>query len=283
MLIPAKTCHLRPRLLLAVALGCCLGSRLPGVTLTTGLVGYWRFDEGSGTALADASGTGNHGTLVNGPAWTTGHSGGGLAFNGTNQRVQISSPVALPTGNAARTVAVWVMLSGEVVTGGVNRYQSLVSWGTPLSNTSLFSVERGADVHPDRIFALGWNDDANSNTAGAFPLNSWAHIAVTFDGTTVNFFVNGVADGSASRTYNTVLNASGLVIGNVDANDGWHLGLKGVLDELYIYDRALSPAEIGQLMAAPIPEPAAWTVLAGLGALGFAAHWHRRQSCRSGA
>src|ERR1019366_5109600 len=57
---------------------------------TTGLVGWWKLDDGSGTSAADSSGTGNTGTLTNGPAWTTGGmNNGALSFNGTNSYVSI--------------------------------------------------------------------------------------------------------------------------------------------------------------------------------------------------
>jgi len=48
--------------------------------ITTGMVGHWKFDEGSGTSAVDSSGNNNTGTLTNGPTWTTGKIGGGLSF-----------------------------------------------------------------------------------------------------------------------------------------------------------------------------------------------------------
>jgi hypothetical protein len=49
-----------------------------------GLVGWWKFDEGSGTVAYDSSGNGNDGNLTNGPTWTTGKIGGALSFDGVN-------------------------------------------------------------------------------------------------------------------------------------------------------------------------------------------------------
>jgi hypothetical protein len=50
--------------------------------ITTGLVGHWKFDEGSGITAGDSSGNNNTGTLTNGPTWTTGKLGGALSFDG---------------------------------------------------------------------------------------------------------------------------------------------------------------------------------------------------------
>ena len=59
--------------------------------ITTGLVGWWKFDEGSGTAAGDSSGNNNTGTLTNGPTWTTGKIGGALG----EHRVKVGHEVLL--------------------------------------------------------------------------------------------------------------------------------------------------------------------------------------------
>lgn len=255
-----------------------LWSAAPAQTLLTGLVGYWNFDDGSGTVLVDRSGNANHGTLLNSPAWTSsGRFGSALTFDGTDQSVQVASPVGLPTGNGARTVAAWVNLAGEVATSGTNRFQSLVSWGTPLADAQLFSLERAAAGSYARLYVTGWNNDAAGATTDALPLGEWVHVAVTFDGSTLRFYRNGLADGLTAASYSTTLGAAGLLIGNIAANDGWHVGLNGRLDELYVYNRALSASEIGTLMSAPVPEPASAAVGVALGAFAVVA-WCRRHT-----
>jgi hypothetical protein len=59
-----------------------VGTDLNLANFARGLVGYWKFDEGSGTTANDSSGYGNNGTLYNSPTWTTGKVGGALSFNG---------------------------------------------------------------------------------------------------------------------------------------------------------------------------------------------------------
>ncbi len=99
--------------------------------LTTGLVGYWKLDEGSGATATDSSGTGNTGSLVNGPAWTTGKIGGALAFDGVSQSVTI--PQAASLNAYPLTVAVWMKTTPTSGLGGlVNKYWpgSLNGWTT---------------------------------------------------------------------------------------------------------------------------------------------------------
>ena len=62
---------------------------------TNGLVGYWNFDEGTGTTAADSSGSGNNGTLVNGSTWTAGKVGNGaLQFDGVDDSVNAGTDSA---------------------------------------------------------------------------------------------------------------------------------------------------------------------------------------------
>src|SRR3989338_5343069 len=70
-----------------------LGS--PAQAQTSGLVGYWTFDEGAGTTANDSSGNNNTGTLTNGPTWTTGKIGQALNFDGVNDYVDLGFPSAL--------------------------------------------------------------------------------------------------------------------------------------------------------------------------------------------
>src|SRR3990167_8862308 len=75
---------------------------------TSGLVGYWNFDEGSGATVADSSGNGNNGTLSGGPTWVTGKVGSGaLSFDGTNDYINIPSS-ALYDFAGDFTVSAWV-------------------------------------------------------------------------------------------------------------------------------------------------------------------------------
>ncbi|MBU6320943.1 hypothetical protein KGO04_00145 [Patescibacteria group bacterium] len=77
-----------------------------------GLVGYWNFDEGSGTVAHDRSGQGNNGTLVNAPTWVKGKVNGALSFNGTNQCVDAGNASSLNVSAATGMAAcAWLYLN----------------------------------------------------------------------------------------------------------------------------------------------------------------------------
>lgn len=88
-----------------------------------------------------------------------------------------------------------------------------------------------------------------SGTTNA-PLNAWTHLAATYDGTTQRLYVNGVQ--VASKSVNGSIKVSTGVLrfgGNGTWNDEWFAGL---LDELRVYNRALSATEIQADMARPV-------------------------------
>ena len=73
----------------------------------SGLVAYWKFDEGSGTTAADSSGNGNTGTLINGPLWTAGRVGNALFFDGIDDNVTVLDSTSLHLSSSF-TLSAWV-------------------------------------------------------------------------------------------------------------------------------------------------------------------------------
>src|SRR3989344_7084668 len=74
---------------------------------TSGLIGYWNFDDGTGTTVADTSGNGINGTLTNAPTWIVGKVGSGaLQFTGTNY-VSVPNSAAL-SGGSGISISFWV-------------------------------------------------------------------------------------------------------------------------------------------------------------------------------
>ena len=74
---------------------------------TSGLVGHWTFDEGSGTTANDSSGNNNTGTLTNGPTWTTGKIGQALNFGGPNDYVGAGN-IAVTNAQTKLTWSFWL-------------------------------------------------------------------------------------------------------------------------------------------------------------------------------
>ena len=91
--------------------------------------------------------------------------------------------------------------------------------------------------------------DIISNGPAPLPLNTWTHLAVTYDGTTLRLFVNGVQTSNKATTGALVTSTRPLRIGG---NAVWGEHFAGVIDEVRIYNRALTAAEIAADMTTPV-------------------------------
>lgn len=211
---------------------------------TVGLEAYWRFDEGVGTNAADSSGRQRPATLMGGAQWTTGRVGSfALSLAGGTQFAQTTTAVV----NTSRpySVTAWVQLS--VVDAN---YRTAVGIdGTMVS--AFFLQFRPDSATPGFAFAALPSDAPAAATAIArartSPLaNTWYHVAGVFDGANVKLYLNGALQDT--QPYATPWIATGSTsIGRSrysGANaDPW----QGFIDDVHIFSRALSDAEIGLL------------------------------------
>ncbi len=200
--------------------------------LSNGLVGYWKFDENTGTTTLDSSGNNNTAIFGSGssaPAWTTGKYGVGLSFNAANKTI-------LSTGYTGQlndfTISLWFKDDG-----------------------SAQSFERLADKNYGTGFWLGRNgSSANSwgggieegsspyGIYGTFPDNQWNHMVSIRRGTTHELYANGVLVAS-NNVSASPLDTTPLNFGNGPTSQA----LGGILDEVRLYNRALSPTEVSAL------------------------------------
>ena len=123
--------------------------------LQNGLVGYWPFNEGTGTAAMDSSGDGNTGILLNGPTWSSGKSGLALAFDGTNDYVEIPHAQSLNLSTAL-TVSVWINNETLMDPGlSQDQYRIIASKGWPIDGGSWSLAWRANDA--SLFFFVGRN------------------------------------------------------------------------------------------------------------------------------
>jgi len=196
-----------------------------------GLVGYWSFDEGSGTIAYDRSGNNNNGTLINGPTWqdeSNCKKGKCLSFDGVNDYVSYGSN-KIPTGDAPKTISTWVKTS----TSGP---QVVVGFGNTVSNQEFsLGFEIGGDSRGIWLDYLG-----SGCMSGIFGTSGeWANIAVTYESSNVALYLNGKLIKTCVKYLST--GNSYRTIGTRIGNSWW---LNGSVDEVRIYNRALSDAEI---------------------------------------
>ncbi|MBO6719225.1 MAG: tandem-95 repeat protein [Rhizobiaceae bacterium] len=202
-------------------------------SVTNGLVAYFAF-EGN----ADDSVTGSVGTLFNTPVFGAGQSGAAVEFDHFDYVRVNDLADDLPTGSSARTVSFWVNPASLLNQSGEN----IVSWGSGLTNNARFSILQ----YGDSLYLIGQNNDHHM---GAVLTGGWQHITVTYENTTLKLFSNGTEVYSATiPPFNTSANALMIGKNTFDRNDEYW---DGKIDDLRIYDRVLSPAEIQSLAGQP--------------------------------
>jgi hypothetical protein len=235
-----------------------------------GLVAYWPLDEGQGTIVKDRSGNGNDGVIEGGALWTTGTLYRALAFNGGNALVRCPH---IPFDNRSFTHVLWISpsLSGDS--------QSVFSQYQASSANQALHYRLSANG----TVRMGFYSNDLDTPAGVIQANTWCHLAFVYDlaGQTRRVYVNGkvVAEGSAtyfSGTQGDTLIGTFQRPDRADRVPEWYNGL---IDDVQLYDRVLTVAEIQETMLgltdpalafAPSPEDTA-TDVAPDAALGWAA------------
>lgn len=221
----------------------------------TDLAGRWRLDESTiNQAVIDSSQNGNDGVFANfdsasGPRTdapdVTSPNLGSVFFDGVNDYVSIAPDSSLDLSGGSFTQSVWIKPTGtssgyqgvlgfQPTSGTVNRYPGI--W-----------VYQGDRIHAGFGDGTNWN---SFNTASVLTPGVWNHVATTFDGTTYRAFANGTqvfsTDDFAGRTPTATQRVD---IGRVDNY------FTGDIDDVQIYNRALSPSEISVLIdGANVPD-----------------------------
>lgn len=209
--------------------------------LTGGLRAGWPLDETAGTTAPDASGNGHDGTLVNAPVWSAGPGRSFLAFNGTDQYVDVAD---LPNLNARITVACWARSNTpnwNVAGALVSRRPQFVLHPWANSRRISFTIlHSGGTQH---------HCEADLATIPGFSLTDWHHYAGSYDAATGEARLH--VDGELRATTNIGPHLLDSTTGPLHL--GRDVGLAryfdGAIDEALVYDRLLAPSEIMALAA----------------------------------
>ncbi len=198
------------------------------------LIGWWKLDEGSGTIAYDSSGNGIDGAFTGDPQWVDGVIGGALQFDGIDDGVDTGYTEDL----TLFTVACWVISPASPGN----------SWG-------------GDPVGRQFNFMMAWNreDDFRGGvlahiggwkSASYEPLeaDTWYHLTGTYDGEALKAYRDGVLITSTPASGLPRSESRSLKIGR-----GLATFFTGIVDDVYIYDRALTDAEIANLAGRTTP------------------------------
>ncbi len=211
------------------------------------LVAWWKFDQAEGDTMSDSSGNNHVGTLIGGPQWQPagGRVGGALAFDGVDDFIDCGSDVSLNLIEGL-SVAAWIKLAGPAddqkivgnqdnVTGGykVGVYSNKVeleirdSGNAPTQNRY---VEGGTVLEPD----------------------TWYHVVGTYcQGGSIKTYVNGKLDRELETPNILAPSAGTLKIGREPFDDNYLFN--GLMDDLSIYNYALSDADVADIYSGKTP------------------------------
>jgi len=212
------------------------GASIPSDTMTRGLVVYYSFDEGSGTTTFDGSSNSNTGyfqSVASSPKWTSGKVSGALQFDGKDDYINVGSDSSLDTASAI-TVEAWIKVdSYSTLAGIVERYQSVVDggWFFTLNPTGSY----------DKLYYKFIDVDGGINAGAStesIPLNTWTHVVWTYDGTP-KLYIDGDGQTFTAINKNIKIYSKDLSAGKFSNNF-----LNGLIDEVRIYNRALTAEEI---------------------------------------
>ena len=226
------------------------------------LLGWWTLDEGEGQTAVDWSGHGHHGRVLGEPQWTEGLDGGALDLEYGNINDGVSAE-AFDVGGGGITLAAWVkpesfsQNDGRIITKASGTGTNDHWW-------MLSTVASGSDYV--LRFRLKTDDGQDTSTliasSGGLLAGEWAHTAATWDGAAMVLYKDGAEVGRGAKGGAAVATNPGLKIsiGNHFSGTTGTRSWDGLIDEVRVYDRALTTDELadamrGNPLVAWAPEP----------------------------
>lgn len=225
-------------------------------SMTTGLAGYWRLDDGSGSSATDSSTNGSTGTLNNMEVgdWTTGQMDGALDFDGSNEYISIPDANHLDiTGTV--TLSAWIRSDSYPATGD---YDSIIvkgNAGTPAINYGMETYGQSSTQYLTFFFHNGSSQIIRGSTG--LTTGVWHHVAVVYNDAAndIRLYVNGAQESEtvitgSPETTSIITNSVQTEIGSYNSDRHW---FDGRIDEVRVYNRAFSGDEVVQLYRLTTP------------------------------
>jgi predicted ribosomally synthesized peptide with SipW-like signal peptide len=206
----------------------------------TGMVSWW-----TGDGTANDFYNINNGTLGGGATYTAGKVGQAFSFDGIDDSVFVSSSGSLDLGNT-HTVDMWVKLSAYP--SDPYSYLLLNKWASGQEDKTV-GIRSDGKAYYYLHYVMG-GAGLFSNTTLA--LNTWYHIAATYDGSTARLYINGQLDNSKSAGGDIGDSGGTLYLGHNPLRSGYGVPFKGQMDEIEWFNRTLSQAEIQSIYNAGV-------------------------------
>jgi hypothetical protein len=210
------------------------------VGTTQGRVLYYPFDKDEGSIVTDRSGNGYHGN-VHGAVWTKdGAIGGAMSFDG--QASIDMGNLSCVENRPALSFGAWIYPTGVGLQGVM---------GKTIAGDEVFYLDIYVRPELSKFLCcavpLGRSEERGIEVSGYLKMNSWQHLMGTYDGTQTKAYYNGVLVGQTAVFSRKPTNSNGAkaAIGDVAFGRGW--GFHGKIDEVMVFDRALSASEVRSL------------------------------------
>jgi hypothetical protein len=224
--------------------------------LKDGLVGYWPFEEGQGNMVKDMSGKGNDGVAVEGliqaapirqtVSWVAGKKGKAMQLDGINDWVKVprSDSIDSTGTSGAASLAAWVNMKqfGQASSNSqFNFFITRQEVGTAFDHYGL-AVREGKPTACIHFFF--------ATAAETIKTGDWVHLAMTYDGITATIYIDGVSSATTDIGWPLAADTTDVVIGAGQNIDVLKEFVDGTIDEVYMYNRALSQTDVVALMKA---------------------------------
>lgn len=212
--------------------------------ITTGLVGHWKFDETTGTAAANEVVYGSGGTLEAGmtaaAATTAGKVNTAFNFNGSSDYIDLNDDTQNLSGSM--TISAWVKPNSWGVDEGGGVFAEAIMIRKTSSNGFGFGILD--DNGNNALFLFDSTNGQVRSNNNVLQLNQWQLVSVVISGGTATFYVNGQAAGSAAYT---LIGDGTNVWTDIGVDEGLTEYFNGTMDDVRMYSRALSAADIAAL------------------------------------
>ena len=227
----------------------CTGAVYPVEEISDGLdnncdglidvTSYWKFDEGSGTIAIDSVG-GDNGTIY-GTSWVTGVNGSALSFNENSDYVEVFDSDNLDLANEF-TIGMWIYPKVWLNNGNnhsCRKLQGFIFYKEGAYELSLFYNRSTWHLEGN---ARGLIPDSVKIDDASFVPNVWSHIALTFDGSELKLYQNGILKQTIATSGDVNINDNNLYIGSNQPVSKYFFN--GAIDEVTIWNKALTTTEI---------------------------------------
>jgi len=197
------------------------------------MVAHWRLDNDATDSAGDIDGT-----LMNDPVFTTDAIVGSHALvleSSRSQYVDFGNPQELPDGISPRSMCGWAMT--DTIASG---WRWIAAYGSEGTGLAMFIGMSGTS-----LYGGGYGDDIF--VSGFWDVGVWHHICLTYDGSIARLYADGDEVNNATKNWNLVLNRAHIGQQVNNYSEFWD----GMVDDVRIYDYALSPAEVKRLATLP--------------------------------